>query len=258
MGIMALGLLGGFRGVLVFYALLFAVQFCAEGLFRSRAFPMLLVAGLMAFGMLIPFVQKLPLSIQRSLSILPLPVSVVARTDAEASTEWRMQMWRILTPEISKHIWLGKGFSISPTDQYLAQESVRRGMTPDYEMMILSGDYHSGPLSLLIPFGIWGVLSFLAFIIISLRVLYRNYRHGDAALLRLNTFLLSFFITKVIIFIGVFGAIHQDVAVFAGIVGLSVSFNGGMCQAKPLLSRPAKRSEDDDAIVDTNRPGRRT
>jgi choline-glycine betaine transporter len=124
-------------------------------------------------------------------------------------------------------------------------------------MMILSGDYHSGPFSLLIPFGIWGVLAFLAFIILALRVLYRNYRHGDAGLLRINTFLLSYFVAKLVFFLGVFGAIHLDVAVFAGIVGLSVSFNGGMCQPKPLQPRPAKRSEDDDVFV-VNRPGRRT
>jgi O-antigen ligase len=256
MVIMALSLLGGFRSILIFYALLFAVQFCAEGVFRSRTFPVLLVAGLIGFAMLAPFVQKLPLSIQRSLSFLPLPVSAVARADAQGSTEWRLEMWRVLTPEISKYFWLGKGFSISPTDQYLAQESVRRGLTRDYEMMILAGDYHSGPLSLLIPFGIWGVLAFLVFIIFALRVLYQNYRHGDAALLRINTFLFSFFITKVIIFIGVFGAIHLDVAVFAGIVGLSVSLNGGVCQPKPLQPRSAKRSEDAGNMEDTRRSGR--
>jgi hypothetical protein len=122
--------------------------------------------------------------------------------------------------------------------------------------MILSGDYHSGPLSILIPFGIWGVLVFLAFIVSALRVLYRNHQYGDLVLQKINAFLLSFFITKLIMFVGVFGAIHQDIAVFAGIVGLSVSLNGGVCQAKPLPPRSAERSEDGDGVADANHPRR--
>jgi choline-glycine betaine transporter len=104
--------------------------------------------------------------------------------------------------------------------------------------MILSGDYHNGPLSVLIPFGIWGVLAFLAFVIAALRLLYLNFRYGEDALRRINTFLLSFFITKIFMFMTVFGAIHLDIAVFAGIVGLSVSLNGGMCQAKRAAVQP--------------------
>ena len=225
--IIAVSLLGGFRSALVFFLLLFAVQFCMEGLLKSRLFPILAVTGVLAFVGMIPLVQKLPLSVQRSLSVLPLPVSPVARADAQGSTEWRVQMWRLLTPEIYRYFWLGKGVSISPTDQYLAQESVRRGLTRDYEMMILSGDYHSGPLSILIPFGIWGVLAFMAFVIAALRVLYLNYRHGDPALGRLNTFLFSFFVTKLIVYFSIFGAIHSDIAFFVGIVGLSIALNGG-------------------------------
>jgi len=250
--IVALSLLGGFRSVLVFYLLLFAVQFCAERLYRSRLVLQLFVAGILGFAALIPLVQKLPLSVQRSLSILPLPVSAVARADAQGSSEWRLEMWRVLTPEIYKYFWLGKGFSINPTDQYLALQAVRRGLTADYEMMILSGDYHSGPLSVLIPFGIWGVLAFLAFVVAALRLLYRNYRYGDAALQKINTFLLSFFVTKIIMFVGVFGAIHLDIAVFAGIVGMSVSLNGGICEAKPVQHSLADSFGSDQGIVEAN------
>lgn len=241
--LLGLSLLGGFRSAVVFYAILLAVQFCAEGLFRSRLLPVLLVAGILGFVTLIPFVQKLPLSVQRSLSILPLPVSAVARFDAEQSTEWRLQMWRVLAPEIPKYFWLGKGFTASATDYYLAQESVKRNLSRDYEAMILSGDYHNGPLSLLIPFGIWGLVAFLAFVVAALRLLYRNYRHGDPSLRRVNTLLFSFFVAKLIFFLGVFGAIHLDMATFVGIVGLSVSINGGICQANPVLPLQAESSE---------------
>ena len=152
-------------------------------------------------------------------------------------------MWQMLTPEISQHFWAGKGYTASATDYYLAVESVRRGYSQDYEMMILSGDYHNGSLSIIIPFGIWGVLAFLAFVIAALRLLYLNYRHGDPALQRINTFLLSFFITKLIIFIGVYGAIHQDIVLFAGIVGLSVSLNGGVVTSRRQIENGSGESE---------------
>jgi O-antigen ligase len=254
--LLGLSLLGGFRSAIVLYAILLAVQFCAEGLLRSRLLPMLLVAGVLGFVTLIPLVQKLPLSIQRSLSILPLPVSAVARIDAEQSTEWRLQMWRVVTPEIPKYFWLGKGFTASATDYYLAQESVKRGLSRDYETMILSGDYHNGPLSLLIPFGIWGLVAFLAFVVAALRLLYRNYRHGDPSLRRVNTLLFSFFVAKLIFFLGVFGAIHLDMATFVGIVGLSVSLNGGMCQVKPVQTPSSDGSGSDRGRADASPRGR--
>lgn len=254
--LLGMSLLGGFRSAIVFYGILFAVQFCAEGLHRSKLLPAVLVTIILGFVALIPLVQKLPLSIQRSLSVLPLPVSAVARIDAAQSTEWRLEMWRVLTPEIPKYFWLGKGFTASATDYYLVQESVKRGLSRDFEMMILSGDYHNGPLSILIPFGIWGLLAFLAFLVAATRVLYRNYRYGDPLLRRINTLLFSFFVAKLIFFLGVFGAIHLDMAIFAGIVGLSVSINGGMCQPTPLQPRSAKPSEGAGNAQDTRRLGR--
>jgi hypothetical protein len=111
-------------------------------------------------------------------------------------------------------------------------------------MMILSGDYHSGPLSILIPFGIWGVLAFLAFVVASLRLLYLNYRNGSDSIRNINTFLLSYFVAKLIFFIGVFGAIHLDLATFAGLVGLSVSINGGLLKAKATSARISRAPGD--------------
>jgi len=241
LGIASLSLLGGFRSAPVFYVIVFAVQFCAEGLLRSRIFPMLLVSGLVAFVALIPLAQRLPLSIQRGLSILPLPVSSAVRIDTESSTEWRLQMWSVLAPEIPKYLWLGKGFAASATDYYLANESVKRNFSRDYELMILSGDYHSGPLSILIPFGIWGVLAFLAFVVAALRLLYNNYQHGDPALRRINTFLFCSFIAKLIFFLFIFGAIHLDILSFVGLVGLSVSINGGMARKQPGADQPVPK-----------------
>ena len=63
------------------------------------------------------------------------------------------------------------------------------------------------------------------------RVLVSNYRHGDPELRLLNTFLLSYFVARVIYFFTVFGSLHFELVIFTGLVAMSVSINGGVRQA---------------------------
>jgi hypothetical protein len=232
LAIVAITTLGGFRSAVIGLGVLFTVQFLLEGLHRTRLLVVLLVAGLLGSAMLVPFANKLPLSMQRTLTILPLDLHPAVRIDAAGSTEWRVQMWKVLWPEVPKYCWVGKGFTASETDYYLANQSVLRGLSQDFEGTVIAGDYHSGPLSLIIPFGIWGVLAFLFLIGAGFRLLWNNYRHGDLALRKVNIFLLSSFVAKTIIFLGIYGAIHQDFAAFAGLLGMSIALNGGECKAR--------------------------
>src|SRR5713226_9167687 len=151
----------------------------------------MVLAGILSGAFLTPFVTKLPLSVQRSLSMLPLEIDPAARADADASSQWRLEMWKVLLPQVRQYFFLGKGYAIDPADLYLTGESMRRGLAKSFEEAIVSGDYHSGVLSILIPFGVFGLMAFLWFLSASLRVLYRNYRYGDPARSKLNTVLLS-------------------------------------------------------------------
>jgi hypothetical protein len=99
--------------------------------------------------------------------------------------------------------------------------------------LALAGDYHNGPLSLIIPFGIWGVITFLWFLAASIKVLWANYKYGAPELHKTNTFLLSYFIAKSIFFLFVFGGFYGDLGAFVGLVGFAISLNGGV--AKPVL-----------------------
>jgi O-antigen ligase len=222
------GLYGGYRSVLVLYVMLVGLQFWIEGLWRTRLFGVVALVGVLSVLLLIPFGRHLPLSVQRTLSVLPIEIDPVARADAEASTQWRLKMWQVLRLDIPKYFWLGKGYTASATDYYLAAESTRRGLADDIETSMLAGDYHSGPLSLILPFGIWGVLGFSAFLIAGLRVLYNNYRYGLPELRMINSVLLSYFIARIFFFFFVFATIDSDMAVFCGLAALSVSLNGGM------------------------------
>jgi hypothetical protein len=228
LALVALGSSGGFRSFFVLMVLTFVLVFYFEGLMWSKYALAFLGGSLLICTILVPTANRLPLSIQRALSVLPINVNPIARYDAAASSEWRIQMWRILLPEVPRHLWLGKGLGISRGELDLVSELTRRGMVSSQEISMLAGDYHNGPLSVIIPFGIWGLIAFIWFLIASIRALYANYCYGEERLKKVNTFLLAYFIARALIFMIVFGGFYSDLAIFAGIIGLSISLNSGI------------------------------
>lgn len=229
------GLYGGFRSVLALNGALLVMQFFLEGFHRTRFFPLLGIACVGVMACVIPFARQLPLSVQRAISILPIDVSPKARLDAMGSTDWRLRMWEAARPDVAKHFWVGKGFTANATQYYLTQQAARYGMAEDFEMSLIAGDYHNGLLSILIPFGIFGVIAFLAFLWAGFQVLRYNFCNGSAGLKILNAFLLSSFIVRAIFFFAVFGGISGDLLTLVGLVGFSVALNNGVCR-KPVTS----------------------
>ncbi len=220
-------LYGGYRGNLVSLLLVFALMFWFEGLMRSHFLPIFLVIGLLCAAVLLPFATKLPISVQRTVSFLPLvKVDPIAEMDAQASTDWRLEMWRNVWPEVPDHLVLGKGLSIDPEELRGFTDRISRENYTG-ESLALAGDYHNGPLSVILPFGIAGVIGFLWFLWAGIRVLYDNYRYGDAHFKRINTFLLAQFIAKAVFFMSVFGSLYGDLTIFTGLLGLSVAVNHG-------------------------------
>jgi O-antigen ligase len=236
--LIASSLLGGYRSAMISFILVSVIQTYFEGMFSTRLFLALALGAILSGALLVPFVQKLPLSVQRSLSFLPLDLNPAVRADAQASVDWRLDMWRSLLPLVPKYFIKGKGYAIGPADLYLAQEGAKRGLVKNNEVSLIAGDYHNGPLSILIPFGIFGVIGFLAVIGAGARLLYRNYRFGNPVLKGLNTFLLSYFLARFIFFLFFGGGFHADIAFFLGLVALSVSLNGCEPQASAGNQEP--------------------
>jgi hypothetical protein len=216
----------GYRTYLIIFLVTVGVLFCYEGLFRFRTVLRISLVALAAGILIVPNADKLPLVVQRTISFLPVRVNTVARVDAEASSDWRMDMWREVLPEVPKRLLLGRGCGIDPNEMNFAFENAARGYVKQYSWAIVTEDYHNGPLSVIMPFGIWGLGGFCWFLVVSLKYLHRNYRHGDPALQRVNTFLFAFFTARVVTFFLVFGAITVELFVFTGLIGLSVALNG--------------------------------
>ncbi len=224
--------LGGYRSALIFLGLVFMVQFYLEGLFRTRLLPILSLSAVMVLAAVLPFAKHLPLSVQRTLSFLPIEIDTMTAMDAEGSVEWRLAMWERTVPEVPHYLLLGKGYGIDPGVFEMVEANNMKGFEP-FEAAYLAGDYHSGPLSVVMPFGIWGVFGFLWFLQAGTKALYRNYRYSPPELKGTNTFFLAYFVAKVIFFFAVFGSLYSDMPWFTGVLGLSIALNGGILGPAP-------------------------
>ena len=223
-----LSLSGGFRVMLVLCLLTLVALFYMERLYHTRLLLPVILVLLAGGGLAIAFAARLPLNFQRSLTVLPfIHLDPVARMSAETSSEWRLQIWREIVPQIPRYLLVGKGYSFSATELALI------GKGGDIEGTELVGDYHNGPLSVILTFGIFGSLAFVWLLAAGIRVLYQNYQFGDPAYRHINSFLFAYFIVKVIFFFTVFGGFHSDLPMFLGLLGLSISLNGGV--AKPVV-----------------------
>jgi hypothetical protein len=159
--------LSGFRSVLLFAMVAFLLATVLRGNLKD-----LWVAGA---GMLLGLVAlisvqgslvQLPLTVQRTLSWLPGDWNQQAVADAEGSTQWRVEMWgwawnddRIL----KDRVW-GQGFGLSIDDMNLIANSLMAGQGganllggSDRENFMITGSFHSGPLSTIKYIGIVGL-----------------------------------------------------------------------------------------------------
>ncbi|PYK00835.1 MAG: hypothetical protein DME23_05970 [Verrucomicrobia bacterium] len=219
---------GGYRSSILLGLLILFVQFYLEALHKTKLLPIFLLAGALLAALLLGFSERLPLSFQRSLSFLPIKVDAAAKYDAQYTLDWRLEIWRIVTPEVPKYLLLGKGFAYSGTDYYLTQEAIKRGLYQSEEDALVSGNYHQGILTLIIPFGVWGLIGFGAFCCAALRVLSLNFRYGRESLKLINTFLLSSFVAHLIYYVLFYGQFDSDIISFTGWIALSITLNAGV------------------------------
>ena len=218
------GMLGGFRGQChitcpdIFYAI-----------FYRRVAPdqiavHLAIIGLLGMLALVPLAPHLPHSAQRSLSFLPLNIDAAVQRDAEQSADWRFEMWKALLPEVPQHLLLGKGYAISrrDIDSLTGTDAAIHTFSgfDANQYMALAGTYHNGPFTVLMTFGIWGVITIIWFWITGIWVLYRNYRYGDPALRTVNTFLLVVFVMRILFFLTIFGDFGYRHVLFRRLAGV--------------------------------------
>ena len=230
--------MGGYRSFILQAMAIFILLFFLERLHRSPLVFIFILAGAMLSLAVVPLAHKLPFVIQRGLYFLPLEFNPEAVAEAKDSSEWRIDLWTSLLPEVPHHLLLGKGYAITPETFSEMMDngslSISKQVDSSQQSLSLSSDFHNGPLSVILPFGVWGTIAFLWFLGAGFWVLLRNYKSGIPALLILNRFLLVAFLVKCLIFFTVFGALQGDIYLFSAYVGLSIAFNNGVCRLRPV------------------------
>jgi len=230
-------MLGGFRNALIGALFVYTIMFFLEGLHRTKLLPVLLLVGCLFAPVLGFFSDHLPYTFQRSMSFLPLKWDEDVLMDADGSTEWRKSLWASLYPQVPQYLLLGKGYNMSAEDfQNIgngAFANLGNEIDPAQQALAISGDYHSGPLSTLLPFGIWGAIGILWLMGAALFVAYRNFRYGDPDLKVFNAYLLANTLWSIVAFFFIFGAFSANVSEFAKMIGFSIALNWGVCRPLP-------------------------
>lgn len=237
-----LSLFGGFRSGVLFLVLLSSALFLLEGLWKTKWAAIAIGFVVMGSIAVALFSRQLPVQVQRSLAFLPIDISPDARLDAEQSSQWRIDIWKAVLPEVPQYLFLGKGHGMNATDVYLTPFLVEQGIYRNYEPAILTGNYHQGLLSLIIPLGLPGFICFVWLMVAGFRVLIRNLREGDPALRTINRYLLAWFSVQLVFFCVIYGHFSSDIAAFCGILGLSVSINAKKAQVGNPVQQLVRRN----------------
>ena len=231
---------GGYRSGILLAVALLGMVFFFEKLHRTILLLPIVLFGIMASVAMVPLAPRLPHTFQRALAFLPLNIDPAVRIEAEGTIQWRLDMWAALLPQVPQNLLLGKGFAFSAEtfNSSMGANATFKAIDASQDPLALSSDFHNGPLSVLIPFGIWGALAWLWFMVAGFRVVWRNYRYGDPAIRHANLAFFAMYVYKCFAFLFLFGAIADDVIGFAGIIGLSIALNHGMRRPPPRKTAP--------------------
>jgi len=230
--------LSGFRSALLFAIVAFVLSTLLRGRLRdlSVAGSALLLA-LTALILLQGSVVQLPRTMQRALSWLPGDWDPVAVADAEGSSQWRFEMWgwawnddRILRDRT----W-GQGFGLSIDDMNLIASSVIAGEGggsrlggSDRENFMITGAFHSGPLSTIKFIGVVGLLLYYPLMCYMAVLAWRLCRRARGT----EAFTLSLFVGIPIIyepfnFVVVFGGLdsnYPQLLFWAGLLNMTSNY----------------------------------
>lgn len=156
-------LLSGFRSALIRVA----CYFIASSLIRRK--PLDIAAAAVAGTLLILVtgatlgLSQLPMGAQRALSFLPFEVSDEARYGAQASSDWRFEMWKIVLTgdKYIQNKMFGDGFGYSRAEheaQMKALEGTGYYAGDSIDMFIAKGSYHGWHVEAIRFTGVFGLI----------------------------------------------------------------------------------------------------
>lgn len=158
----------GYRNVVVAVGLTLLVGIAYRGGFFSVFLSVLGGVCFVALLAVVNLILPLPPNVQRSLTFLPGTWEERYSGDAKSSSDWRFEIWReVLTSDrYIQNKWIGDGlgFSSEALRQNMSDtqnRAGRSGFDEHREGILISGDYHSGPVQTIRVIGYIGLLFML-------------------------------------------------------------------------------------------------
>ncbi len=156
-------LVTGFRGQIIGMGAVVFAWLIYDSKNRKQTFFGLLALGLLGWVLALVVIPFLPLMAQRALSFLPFATDRIADKmmlrGAEGSIDFRIDIWKMAWDELPRYLLIGRGFVEDITQFAWLQGHWYQSVDFFYYMH----NYHSGPLSLLVDFGLAGLVLGVAF-----------------------------------------------------------------------------------------------
>ncbi len=223
--ILAMGLPGGHRGVLIMFAGIGLL--CAWGQ-RLFTMPRILLTGAIAvllLSVVYTAARDLPLAAQRTLAVLPgIDLNPVAVEDARATFEGRVTMREVGLQLIPSYLWRGRGFGLSVEavpfygfDPY--------GVVTEHVSM---GRFYNGPIGLMVNTGIPGTVCLVGFLVFVSRVAYRILVHvrthgAEDRFSRMCCVIASLWLTQTFVFFVIHGDAEFAMNTFGLLAGTVIT-----------------------------------
>ena len=233
--------LSGFRNAFV----LTVLESFLSTIFREKVVGILKISFLLLVivlsGIVFSYTNvKLPLTFQRTLSFLPGNWDSVAVQDAEGSTQWRLEMWKLALSS-DKYIHnkiLGDGFGYLRSD-YEREIDIITGkaqlseVDAKQEIFLIDGDYHSGPVGSIRFVGVVGLVLFLPLLYYMFLMAVKTIKNAIGTGFEFCAFFYCLpIILSPVVFIFIFGDFRKDL--------VSTLFNVGIMK---MLHRSMKQSD---------------
>jgi hypothetical protein len=141
---------------------------------RIRYIFALVAVGLCCWGGVVAVSSKLPAGLQRAVSFVPgTHIDESVAINAENSIEWRLEIWHYCIRQAKDYLLIGRGsaFDIYDTVSDLGVNDVAQ-FSPWFAFQTRS--YHSGPLTLLIDYGVPGLVVGIWLAVVIFRRLWRT------------------------------------------------------------------------------------
>jgi len=177
---------------------------------RMRSFFFWGLIGAVGLAVLVAFAPMLPPAVQRTVAFLGIiPIDPDIARSAGWSTDFRLDIWRnYCIPNLPRYLLIGRGISHDISGFAWLQGHWYGGA----EFFYYIGNYHSGPFSLLMDFGLAGTVSFTAFflsvIVDAWKTLRRTAIHLTSFAARYYVYLTLWLTVEVFSFFVIFGDVN--------------------------------------------------